>query len=105
MTSSNVAVFPPGGHPVADPRVFTEICTLLPDEPPKDAKVCCVIVVWRWSESMKTVGNALPSHRICDCEVKPVPFAVSRTDSELPAIAPGESEVSWAMGCVFWQLL
>jgi hypothetical protein len=45
------------------------------------------------------VGKALPFHKICDCEVKPLPFAVSRTDSELPEIAPGESEVSWAMGC------
>ena len=100
MTNSNVVEFPLGGHPLADPRVLTEICTLLPDEPPKDAKVCCVMVVWSCRESRKTVGNALPSHRICDCEVKPLPFAVSRTDSELPGIAPGESEVSWAMGSV-----
>ena len=48
---------------------------------------------------MKTVGNALLSHRICDCGVKSLPFKVSRAESELPGIAPGESEVSWAMGC------
>jgi hypothetical protein len=86
-----VAEFPPLGHPKTgtDPWDLTAICKLLPVEPPKESKVCCVIVARRWPESMNVVCSALPFHKICDWGTKPLPFTVSTTDSVLPGIGSG----------------
>lgn len=96
---------PSTGHSVSwkFPRERTEICTLLPEEPPKDSNVCCVTVVCRWPESLNVVGIALPFHRICDSAIKPLPSTVNRKDSVLPGMELGNSDV--ICGCAMpWQL-
>jgi hypothetical protein len=60
--------------------VIAEICTVLPEAPPNDEKVCCVTVVCSVPESTNVVGKGLPFHRIWDCGVKFVPVTVSRAD-------------------------
>ncbi len=42
MSRASVAEFPPLGHPTTatDAGELTEICTVLPVEPPNEAKVC-----------------------------------------------------------------
>jgi hypothetical protein len=79
MTRINAAEFPPIGHPKSssDGWDLTEIFTLLFTEPPKESKVCRVMVVCRLREFMNVVGKAFPFHMICDCGVKPLPSAVS----------------------------
>jgi len=72
-------------------------------EPPKEWNVCCVTVVWRRCESRKVVRNAFPFHMICDWGVKPLPSAVSRTDSASFGMVSGESEVTWDCPTP-WQL-
>ena len=96
MTRTSVADVPLG-HP-KDPWDLTEICTLFPFEPPKESKVCWVIVVSSWPESVNVVGNAFPFHMICDWGTKPLPFTVNRTDCASPGTLPGESEVIWGCG-------
>ncbi len=107
ITRISVAEFPPLGHPTTgtDPWDLTAICTLLPTEPPKESKVCCVIVARSWLESMNVVCSAPPFHMICDWETKPLPFTISSTDSELPGIGSGESELIRGCGMVPEQLL
>ena len=102
-----MAEFPPLGHPKTgtDPWDLTAICTLLPTELPKESKVCCVIVARRWSESVNVVCSALPFHMICDWGTKPLPFTISTTDSVLPGIGSGESELIRGCGTVPGQLV
>ena len=47
MNRTSMAEFAPMGQPklAPDPGEFTEICTVLPAEPPNQAKVCWVIAV------------------------------------------------------------
>jgi hypothetical protein len=107
INRTSVAEFPLLGHPKTgtDPCDLTAISTLLPLEPPKESKVCCVILVCRWPESVKVVSSAFPFHMICDWGTNPLPFTISRTGSESPGIGSGKSDVMRGCGTMPRQLL
>jgi hypothetical protein len=74
---------------------ITEISTLVPEEPPNISKVCCVIAACKWRESTCVVWSGFPFHKICDCETKPVPLTVNRTEEAFAGTISGHSEVIW----------
>jgi hypothetical protein len=49
---------------------------------------------------MNVVCSALPFHKICDWGLKPLPFTISTTDSVLPGIGSGETELIRGCGTV-----
>ena len=51
------------------------------------------------------MSAALPFHMICDWGTKPLPFTISTTDSVLPGMGSGESELIRGCGTVPGQLL
>src|SRR5262249_10547709 len=95
------------GHPTTwtGTAEFTEISTLLADEPPNWAKVCCVMVASRWLESMNVVASVFPFHSICDWGTKLFPITMSRTDEAFREMAFGDRTVIWGAAGMPGQLL